>query len=362
MDTEWLEIDGSQGEGGGQILRSSLALSLVTGRPVRLLRIRAGRERPGLQPQHLLAVEAAARVGNAQVTGGALGSRQLEFRPAAVVGGVFDFQIRTAGSATLVLQTILPALSLTETASRVRITGGTHNPFAPPFDFLRQVYLPLFNRLGPQVNLHLERYGFYPAGGGKLVAEIVPAARLCGFDLLERGAMVDREVRSLVSRLSLEIARREVATVLAELGWPENSGRAEEVGSNGPGNVVLAQLTAEGCNELLTEFGKRGLRAEQVAKRLVASVREYLAHDAPVGEHLADQWILPLGLAVWQSGREQAYRAAPLSLHATTHLKIIELFLGVRAEVISSTCGKTVTVRLRAGSTETTAESPSLQS
>jgi len=350
MDQDWLEIDGSRGEGGGQILRSSLALSLVTGRPVRLQRIRAGRERPGLQPQHLLAVEAAVRVGNAAVSGAALGSQELEFRPAAVVGGVFDFQIRTAGSATLVLQTILPALSLAAEESRVSITGGTHNPFAPPFDFLQAVYLPLFNRLGPQVNLRLERYGFYPAGGGKIVAEIRPTPQLLGFDLLERGAIREREVRGLVSRLSVDIARREVAAVLTELGWPAQAGRAEEVGSNGPGNVLLANLAAEGCTELVSEFGKRGLRAELVARRLVENVRAYLGHDAPVGEHLADQWLLPLGLAVWQSGRAQSFRAAPLSLHATTHLEVLESFLGVRAELIPGADGTTVTVQLRAGS------------
>lgn len=347
MAGEWLEVDGSRGEGGGQILRSSLTLSMVTGRPVRLVRIRAGRERPGLQPQHLLAVEAAQRVGNAQVSGAKIGSSELEFRPAAVAGGVFDFRIRTAGSATLVLQTILPALSLATEESRVSISGGTHNPFAPPFDFLQRVYLPLFNQLGPQVSLRLERYGFYPAGGGKIVAEIVPAARFQGFDLLQRGALRRQEVCSLVSRLPLEIARREVATALAELGWPARLGRAEEVGSNGPGNVVWALIEAEGGAELLSEFGKRGVPAEQVARRLAESVRAYLAHDAPIGEHLADQWLLPLGLAVWQSGREQAFRCGPLSLHATTHLEILRLFLGVSAELEPAACGSTLCVRLR---------------
>ncbi|MFN6108958.1 MAG: RNA 3'-terminal phosphate cyclase [Planctomycetota bacterium] len=352
MDEDWLDIDGSRGEGGGQILRSSLTLSLVTGRPIRLLQIRAGRERPGLQPQHLMAVEAAARVGNAAVSGATLGSRELEFRPQAVVGGVYDFQIRTAGSATLVLQTVLPALSLAREASRVIVSGGTHNPFAPPCDFLQSVYLPLFNRLGPEVTLRLERHGFYPAGGGRIVAEIKPSPVLRGFDLLERGEVGEQEVRAIVSRLPLEIAQREVATALAELNWPARSGRVEEVGSNGPGNVVWARLVAAGCSELLTEFGKRGLRAEQVARRLAASVREYLAHDAPVGEHLADQWLLPLGLAVWQSGQSHVYRAAPLSLHATTHLEILELFLGVTGEVEPSADGSTVTVRLRAGKAE----------
>lgn len=346
MSENLIEIDGSQGEGGGQILRSSLGLSLVTGRPVRLSRIRAGRQRPGLQPQHLICVEAAARVGNAQVIGGSIGSQELVFRPTAIVGGVFEFDIRTAGSATLVLQTVLPALMLTSGSSRVSVTGGTHNPFAPPVDYLDRVYLPQLKRLGPSVELRLERYGFFPAGGGKVIAEITPSAQLAGFDLLERGALLEHSVRALVARLPLDIARREVKTVLDELGWSPNSGRAEEVGSNGPGNVVMATVESANCCELVSEFGKRGVPAEQVAKRVARGVQAYLSHDAPVGEHLADQWMLPLGLAVWQNGQSYQFRTGPLSPHATTHLEILEIFLGVKVRVDSEEARGTVRVTL----------------
>jgi RNA 3'-terminal phosphate cyclase (ATP) len=346
MSENRIDIDGSRGEGGGQILRSSLALSLVTGRSVRLSRIRAGRQRPGLQPQHLICVEAAARVGNAQVIGGSIGSQELEFRPAAVVGGVFAFDIRTAGSATLVLQTVLPALMLASDNSRVSVTGGTHNPFAPPVDFLEHVYLPQLKRMGPSVGLHLERHGFFPAGGGKVVAEITPSNKLQGFDLLERGALGEHSVRALVARLPLDIARREVNTVLDELGWSLNSGRAEEVGSNGPGNVVMATVESANCCELISEFGKRGVPAEQVAKRVARGVQAYLSHDAPVGEHLADQWMLPLGLAVWQNGLSHQFRSGPLSLHATTHLEILEMFLGVKVLVDTEEERGTVRVSL----------------
>lgn len=348
MSESIIEIDGSRGEGGGQILRSSLGLSLITGRPLRLTRIRAGRQRPGLQPQHVICVEAAARVGNARVVGGSIGSQEIEFHPAAVVGGVFAFDIRTAGSATLVLQTILPALILANGNSKVSITGGTHNPFAPPVDFLQSVYLPLLQRMGPNVNLQLERYGFFPAGGGKVVAEIAPSNRLEGFDLLERGDLRECSVRALVSRLPLEIARREVRAVVQELGWASSSGQAEEVGSNGPGNVVMATIESAECCELLSEFGKRGVPAEQVAKRLAGEVKAYLSHDAPVGEHLADQWLLPLGLAVWQSGRSQGFRTGPLSLHAMTHLEILKAFLGVQAHVETEAERGTVRVCLLA--------------
>ncbi len=170
-----LTIDGADGEGGGQILRTSLALSLVTGIPFRIERLRAGRPRPGLLRQHLTAAHAAAEVGQVQVTGAALGSLSLTFVPGRVTPGTYSFSVGTAGSTTLVLQTVLPALLLASEPSTLTLAGGTHNPFAPPFDFLAQAYLPLVNRMGPQVTATLERPGFYPAGGGTCQITIAPA-------------------------------------------------------------------------------------------------------------------------------------------------------------------------------------------
>src|SRR5687768_8335334 len=160
-------LDGSQGEGGGQVLRTSLGLSLLTGTPFKIENIRANRSPPGLRRQHLTAVEAAAQVGDAEVEGAAVGARALTFTPRAVKTGDFRFAVGTAGSCTLVLQTVLPALMTRATASRLVLEGGTHNPMAPPFDFLERVYLPLLERMGPRVSMTLERPGFYPAGGGK---------------------------------------------------------------------------------------------------------------------------------------------------------------------------------------------------
>src|SRR5688500_7677378 len=185
-----LELDGSQGEGGGQVLRTSLALSLITGTPFRIVDIRANRNPPGLRKQHLTAVEAAAQVGDAEVKGAAVGARELTFAPRTVRTGDFRFAIGTAGSCTLVLQTVLPALMLQKERSALILEGGTHNPMAPPFDFLERVYLPLLARLGPQVKLTLDRPGFYPVGGGKLRCEIAPVERLAGLELLERGPVV----------------------------------------------------------------------------------------------------------------------------------------------------------------------------
>jgi RNA 3'-terminal phosphate cyclase (ATP) len=169
-----VRIEGSFGEGGGQILRSSLSLSLVTGKPFRIENIRENRQKPGLLRQHLTAVQAAAEVGSAEVDGASLGSKALTFVPGKVRAGEFRFAVGTAGSGTLVLQTILPALITAAGLSRIEIEGGTHNPAAPPFDFLQRSFIPLIERMRPKVKLELERYGFYPAGGGRFVVEITP--------------------------------------------------------------------------------------------------------------------------------------------------------------------------------------------
>src|SRR5512136_2571133 len=178
-----ITIDGSQGEGGGQILRTSLALSLVTGQPFRMERIRAKRQKPGLLKQHLTAVEAAKTVGCAEVTGAALGSQTLEFKPGPVTPGNYRFAVGTAGSATLVLQTVLPPLLVASGPSTLTLEGGTHNPFAPPFDFLARCFAPVVERMGPRIELKLHRPGFFPAGGGQFEAQITPVNRLKPIDL-----------------------------------------------------------------------------------------------------------------------------------------------------------------------------------
>ena len=182
-----ITIDGSRGEGGGQVLRTSLALSLATGAPFRIEGIRAQRPKPGLLRQHLTAVQAAAAVGRARVEGAVAGASALTFSPDGVHAGEYAFSIGTAGSATLVLQTILPPLLVAGGRSVVTLEGGTHNPWAPPFDYLERVFLPVVNRLGPRVAVTLERHGFYPAGGGRFTITIEPAPRLARLDLCDRG-------------------------------------------------------------------------------------------------------------------------------------------------------------------------------
>jgi len=320
-----ITIDGSQGEGGGQILRTSLALSLVTSQPFRMERIRAKRQKPGLLKQHLTAVEAAKTVGCAEVEGAALSSQTLEFRPGPVTPGNYRFAVGTAGSATLVLQTVLPALLTASDHSTLTLEGGTHNPMAPPFDFLDRCFMPLIYRMGPSVELELRRPGFFPAGGGRFHARIEPVKKLSRLDLLERGAIRARHAKAIVSKLPEHVAERELSVLGEKLKW-----RPGEYGIDivphpvGPGNAVVLSLEAEQVTAILTSFGERGRPAEEVAESAVEAAKVWLNAGVPVEEHLADQLLIPMALAGGGS-----FRTTKPSLHTTTNAQVIQRFLPV---------------------------------
>jgi RNA 3'-terminal phosphate cyclase (ATP) len=327
-----LTLDGSFGEGGGQILRTALSLSLGTGRGFSMERIRAGRPKPGLQAQHLAAVHAAATIGQARVEGAVLGSQQLVFQPQAVIPGDYAFAIGTAGSAMLVLQTLLPALMTSTGSSSLVLEGGTHNPMAPPFEFLAKTFLPLVRRMGPKVRVKLDRHGFYPAGGGKMRVVIEPAARLERIDLAERTGGLRLTATAVVAHLPRHVAERELKVLKRELGLDPQSLRTEEVKSHGPGNAVFVEVESLHVTEVLTGFGQLGVRAEAVAHQLAKEVTAYLEAGVPVGDYLADQLLLPLALA--GSG---SFVSRPLSSHALTNVEVLKWFLPVeiRAEPIS---------------------------
>jgi RNA 3'-terminal phosphate cyclase (ATP) len=323
-----IAIDGSEGEGGGQILRSALALSLVTGKPFDIHSIRAGRRIPGLLRQHLTCVQAASRVGSARCEGAEAGSGELQFHPGPVRSGRYRFAVGTAGSTSLVLQTLLPALLCADGPSHVQIEGGTHNPAAPPFDFLKAVFAPLLERMGPTVRVRLERPGFAPAGGGCITAEIEPVPALTSIDLMERGAISGRRAEIWLAHLPDSIGKREATVLARRLGWPASAVTVRRFdGARGPGNVVMARVESEHVTELFSAVGQRGVRAEKVAGDAADQVRDYLAGGAPVGRRLADQLLLPLALA--GGGR---FRTGPLSLHTRTNMAVIERFLPVRIE------------------------------
>lgn len=318
-----LSFDGRFGEGGGQVLRSSLSLSAALGVPFRMENIRGGRKKPGLLRQHLTAVRAAAEISGGAARGAELGSTELEFTPGEVRGGEYHFAIGSAGSAMLVLQTVLPPLMLAKKKSRVVVEGGTHNPWAPPFEALERSVVPLLAKMGAGVELVLERPGFFPAGGGRVVADIRPATEPSPFELMERGPEVSHGAEVIVAHLPDFIAERELRALGKRLPWVRTHGeilRFDE--SAGPGNAMHVTLAFRDVTEVFTGFGKKGIRAELIAKELAAESARYLTHDAPVGDHLADQLMLPLALLA--GGR---YRVTGVTPHTRTNAEIVSRFL-----------------------------------
>lgn len=321
-----LIIDGAQGEGGGQILRTSLALSLITNRPFRIERIRANRKTPGLLRQHLTAVNAAAAIGNAETVGAEMGARELTFVPGEIVPGEYRFAVGTAGSALLVMQTVLPPLMLAAQSSKLVIEGGTHNRQAPPFDFIARAFLPQLGRMGVRVAATLERYGFYPAGGGRVRVEIEPALKLKPLHVDARGASIARRARAVVANLDRRIAERELKIVKEKLTWRDDQLSIEQPrDSVTAGNYVSLEIESEHVTEVFTGFGERGVTAEAVAEGVVAQARRYLAGEAAIGEYLADQLLLPMALVGGGS-----FTCEKLSAHATTNIEIINKFINAR--------------------------------
>lgn len=345
-----ITLDGSSGEGGGQILRTALGLSAATGQPFRIDQIRANREKPGLLRQHLTAVLAAADLCAAEVHGAELHSRSLTFKPGKVRPGAYRFAIGSAGSATLVLQTVLPPLLTASAPSDLTLEGGTHNPLAPPFDFLAHSFLPLVNRMGPTISAELHNPGFYPAGGGKCSVHIdPPAGKLRGLELLTRGAINGRRATAYIAGLPQNIAHRELYAIRTRLNWPQECFHIKVHEDRlGPGNCVCAELDAEGpplVTEVFTAFGQRGVSAESVAGFVLEELERYLTHDVPVGEHLADQLMVPMALAAATAGAESRYRTYPLSGHSTTNIQTIQRFLPVHISVEEQ--GRTAEVHIR---------------
>jgi RNA 3'-terminal phosphate cyclase (ATP) len=320
--SEMIVIDGAAGEGGGQILRTSLALSLVTRRPFRIERIRAGRNKPGLLRQHLTGVNAAAAMSGARASGAELGSQALSFAPGQLRGGEYRLAVGTAGSTTLVLQAVLPALLCADDSTRLILEGGTHNPSAPPFDFLATTFLPLLRRMGAKVAARLDAPGFYPAGGGRIVVDVEPCGSLRPLHLLERGA-VKVHARALLASLPESIGKRELSVVRERMGLDRSMARIEQVGGSiGPGNAVVIVIESDSVTEVITSFGAKGVSAEAVATEACDEAWRYLRAEIPVGIHLADQLLLPMALAGCGT-----FRTLTPTEHTKTNAAVIQRFL-----------------------------------
>ena len=326
-----IEIDGTTGEGGGQVLRSALTLALVTGQPVRLHRIRAGRARPGLRFQHLMAAQAAARVSGGRVAGDRVGSQELQFEPGAVTPGDYHFDIGTAGAAALVLQTVLLPLALADGPSRVAVTGGTHVPFSPCFHYLDWHWRVLMARLGLDFALEMPRAGFFPPGGGVLRATIPGTAKVADLHLPERGRLLGVRGLSAVANLPTEIADRQrgrAAKMLADLDCPVEIG-IEVLPAASAGTMLCLLAMFEHSQACFFALGARGKRAEQVAEEAAAELLGFLATDGAVDRWLADQLLLPLACAAEPS----VLRTAEVTLHLLTQAEVIGRFLPARITI-----------------------------
>ncbi len=333
-----IELDGAAGEGGGQILRSALSLSMITGKPFRITNIRANRQKPGLMRQHLVAVQAAAQICGAAVEGAEVGARSLQFVPGKLQGGDYKFAIGTAGSCTLVLQTVLPALLHANTASSITVCGGTHNPLAPPVQFLQRAYGRVLADMGAEIDIELKRFGFYPAGGGEVVARVQPCGQWQQVRLPMRGERVAAYAESFIAGVPMDVARRELDCVGSGMGWGAEQLLVRGLpGDQGPGNALLITLEHQHVTEVFCAFGEKSVRAEAVARQAIQQVRDYVRSGAAVGEYLADQIMLPMALA---GGGE--FTLSQVSGHARTNAEVIAAFLPVdiafRKEGECSTC------------------------
>lgn len=317
-------IDGSEGEGGGQVLRYACALSLLTGEPFTIENIRGGREKPGLMRQHVTAIEAACVIGAAECTGLAIGSTRIGFRPGAVIPGDYHFAVGTAGSTSLVLQTILVPLMLADAPSRVVIEGGTHAMAAPPFEFLARSLLPIINRMGPTISARLIRHGFFPRGGGRIEVDIAPSPlrpTLC----IDRGEARGVSATAIVAGVPFDVADRELKTarkILAE--WPEKAFAVRQLpAEQGPGNALLIEAEFDQVTEVMSGFGKLGVPAERLAQTAAKRMAGYLASGAFAGPYLQDQLLLPMAFA-----HDGAFTTVKLSDHTRTAASLIERFTG----------------------------------
>jgi len=318
-----IQLDGKNG--GGQILRTALSLSMITGKPFHLKNIRGKRPKPGLKRQHLTCVLAAAEVSEAAVDGTEMNSRELIFNPGKIQSGDYHFKIGTAGSTTLLAQTLLPALWTADGPSTLRIEGGTHNPMAPPADFIQRVFLPSVGKMGFKASCELVRHGFAPVGGGEIFLKIEPTQKLLPIELTSRGKLNARRIAGTVAHIPTSIAKREAATALKMLDWPDEIVEILEAPeSSGPGNCFALEIVHENITERITTFGSHNLSAEKVAKSAVNALNNYLNSGTVVGRNLADQLLLPMALV--GSGK---FLTMNPSNHTLTNSQVITQFLPV---------------------------------
>jgi len=316
-----LYIDGAQGEGGGQILRSALSLAMATGTAIKLENIRAGRSKPGLMRQHLACVKAAQAISDAEVSGAKVGSTAVVFKPQAINAGNYEFSVGSAGSTVLIFQTVLPALMLANKSSCVVFHGGTHNAWAPSVDFINLAFVPVLRQIGITVELKLQKHGFYPQGGGQWQAVVHPLRHPQALDLREVGKLKAKQAVATYANIPGHVAERELAMLNKKSDWLDSEMRIHQVDALGGGNMLSLRYHYGRYSEVIEHVGKIGVSAENVARAAIKEARRYFASAAVVGEHLADQLLLPLSLS-----KGGLFRSLKPSLHCKTNSDIIQQF------------------------------------
>ena len=347
--SEAVYIDGSYGEGGGQVLRTSLSLAAITGRPLELVNIRAGRSQPGLKAQHLTAVRAAAALCNAALSHAEVGSRELTFTPGTQVHpDDYHVDIGTAGAATLVCQTGLAPLAHSGEEASLHVTGGTHVPHAPVLEYLEAVYLPVLGRLGVEAEVGCERAGFFPRGGGKVALRVASGARFLPLDVSDRGRLLRLRAFVVTSGLPDHVAERGEAAVVK---WLKGVGRQAEVevrlkDSLNQGASVTLVAECEGGRAGFSSIGERGKPMEKVAVEPCEAFMAWWKSGAAVDEHLADQLALPLALAAGES----RWTTPAVTEHLRTVLWVIKQFLPIEYELQEEPGGQGLVTLRGAGS------------
>jgi len=334
-----LSIDGSYGEGGGQVVRTSLALSAITGQPVRLTHIRAGRRKPGLRPQHLTAVRAAAKITDAKVDGARLDSQEVVFEPQSTPkAGTYTFDVAqaakggSAGATSLVLQTVLLPLALAEGTSLLTLRGGSHVAWSPPFDYIKRIYLPTLARMGIKAKANIKRWGWYPLGGGEVTITIegqdgIPQ----DIDLSQRGDLLRVRGLSASSNLPKHIRTRQERAALQVLRSNGVNARIEvrDAPSKGRGTVVFLWAEFENVAAGFTSLGEKGKPAEQVAEEAALDLIEFVEGKAALDRHLADQLVLPMALAAGPS----CFTTETVTQHLLTNAWVVNQFFPGRVRV-----------------------------
>lgn len=319
-----ITIDGSHGEGGGQVLRTALSLSAIRNQPFRMINIRAHRKKPGLMPQHLAATRAAQAVVNAQLSGDHTGSGEITFSPGSISGDSFRFDIGTAGSVSLVVQTVLPILLFAGGTSTFTVTGGTNVPFSPSADYLTEIFLPMLKTIGCSVRLRTDHYGFYPRGGGRVRAEVYRAGQLAPLKAMQRGRINRITGWSAVANLADSIAerqRRRAAELLRSMPCPVVLD-CMRVEAFGPGSLVFLRLQAEHALAGFQSLGAPGKPAEVVATEAADELLDYAASEAALDPHLADQIVLYLAMCRQRS----TFTTSAVTEHLLTNLWVLKQF------------------------------------